>query len=49
MFIITALFKGENSIADKIDAAEYVAIPVIVLGELEYGAMYFPTSSKKQG
>lgn len=38
--IITALLKGEEGIADKIDNATSANIPVIVVGELYYGAMY---------
>jgi tRNA(fMet)-specific endonuclease VapC len=38
--IISALLKGEKNIADKIDAAEEVFIPINVLGELYYGAKY---------
>lgn len=38
--IISALLKGERIIADKIDAAEEVYIPINVLGELYYGAEY---------
>ncbi|WP_245952707.1 type II toxin-antitoxin system VapC family toxin [Pedobacter cryoconitis] len=38
--IISALFKGEKTIADRIDNADEVYIPVIVLGELYYGARY---------
>jgi tRNA(fMet)-specific endonuclease VapC len=38
--IITAWLKGEASIADKIDKAKEIHIPIIVVGELYYGAMY---------
>ena len=38
--IVTALLKGETGIADKIDKASNIYIPVIVLGELYYGALY---------
>jgi tRNA(fMet)-specific endonuclease VapC len=38
--IITAWLKGEASVADKIDKAKGIHIPVIVLGELYYGALY---------
>jgi tRNA(fMet)-specific endonuclease VapC len=38
--IIAALLKGEAGIADKIDKAIKVYIPIIVLGELYYGALY---------
>ena len=43
--IITAWLKGESKIADKIDKAEEIHIPIIVLGELYYGALY---STQKQ-
>lgn len=38
--IIAALLKGEKIIADKMDAANEVYIPINVLGELYYGAEY---------
>jgi len=38
--IITAWLKGESSLADKIDRAKEVHIPIIVIGELYYGALY---------
>lgn len=38
--IVSALFNGEILIANKIDEAKEVYIPVIVLGELYYGAGY---------
>ena len=38
--IISALLKGERKIADNIDAADEVYIPIHVLGELYYGAQY---------
>lgn len=38
--IISAWLKGEKSLANKIDEAEDVYIPVVVLGELYYGAQY---------
>jgi tRNA(fMet)-specific endonuclease VapC len=38
--IITAWLKGETTIANKIDKAKEIHIPVIVLGELYYGALY---------
>ena len=37
---ITAWLKGEAAIADKIDKAKEVHIPIIVVGELYYGALY---------
>lgn len=37
--IIVSWLNGETEIADKIDHAEEIHIPVIVLGELYYGAM----------
>ena len=36
--IVSAWLKGEGLIADKIDAAESVFLPIIVIGELYYGA-----------
>ena len=38
--IIIALLKGEAIIAEKIDKTASVHIPVIVIGELYYGALY---------
>ena len=38
--IIVAWLKGEVSIADKIDKAKEVHLPIIVVGELYYGALY---------
>ena len=38
--IITAWLKGETSVADKIDKAKEIHIPIIVVGELYYGALY---------
>lgn len=38
--IISAWFSGEQSIADKIDHASSVYIPITVIGELYYGAMH---------
>jgi tRNA(fMet)-specific endonuclease VapC len=38
--IITAWLKGETALADKIDKAKEIHIPIIVLGELYYGALY---------
>lgn len=38
--IITAWIKGEKDIADKVEKAAAVYIPIIVLGELYYGATY---------
>lgn len=38
--IITAWLRGETSVADKIDKAKEIYIPVIVVGELYYGALY---------
>ena len=37
--IIVAWLNGEIAIADKIDNAKEIHIPIIVLGELYYGAM----------
>jgi tRNA(fMet)-specific endonuclease VapC len=36
--IVSAWLKGEGPIADKIDASESVFLPIIVIGELYYGA-----------
>jgi tRNA(fMet)-specific endonuclease VapC len=36
--IISALFKGELEVAQRIDNAEEVYIPIIALGELHFGA-----------
>jgi len=38
--IISALLKGEADVAGKIDKAAEVNIPIIVVGELYYGAHY---------
>ena len=38
--IISAWLKGDADIADKIDNADFIAIPVVVVGELNYGAQY---------
>jgi tRNA(fMet)-specific endonuclease VapC len=38
--IISAWLKGESSVADKIDKAKEIHIPIIAVGELYYGAMY---------
>lgn len=38
--IISALLGGDSSIANNIDDAKEVFIPVIVIGELHYGAQY---------
>lgn len=38
--IITAWLKGEKPIADKIDKATEIHIPIIAVGELYYGALY---------
>ena len=44
--IISAWLKGESAIADKIDKAGEIHIPVIVIGELYYGAL-FSTQTEK--
>lgn len=44
--IIIAWLQGEIAIADKIEKAEEVHIPIIVVGELYYGAT-FSTQVKK--
>jgi Predicted nucleic acid-binding protein, contains PIN domain len=38
--IISGWLKGESELADKIDKAEVVYIPIIVIGELYYGAAF---------
>lgn len=38
--IITAWLKGETQVADRIDAANDISIPIIVIGELYYGAAF---------
>ncbi len=38
--IVSALLKGETLIADRIEKLSEVFIPVIVFGELYYGAAY---------
>jgi tRNA(fMet)-specific endonuclease VapC len=38
--IVTAWLKGEQIIAEKIDKAKEVYLPVTVIGELFYGALY---------
>ena len=38
--IISALLKGEKSIAGNIEKSSLVYIPIIALGELYYGAGY---------
>ncbi|SIT31203.1 tRNA(fMet)-specific endonuclease VapC [Filimonas lacunae] len=37
--IVSAWLKGEEGVADKIDNAE-VYVPIVVIGELYYGAAY---------
>ena len=38
--IVSAWLKGETSVADNIDKAESVFLPIIVVGELYYGASF---------
>ena len=38
--IVSALLKGEVIIADNLDKAETAYIPIIVVGELYYGASF---------
>jgi predicted nucleic acid-binding protein len=38
--IVSAWSKGEISIADKIDSAESIFLPITVIGELYYGAAF---------
>ena len=44
--VITAWLKGESAIADKIDKAKEIYIPVIVVGELYYGALHSAHTEK---
>ncbi len=44
--IVSALLKGKVSIANQIDQSEEIYIPVIVIGELYYGAEYSTQISK---
>ncbi len=47
--IIAAWLKGEKTIADKIDKAKEIYIPIIVVGELYYGALYSTQVQKNIG
>ncbi len=38
--IVTAWLKGEPEIAGKIDKAKAIYLPITVIGELYYGAMF---------
>jgi len=38
--IISAWLKGDKAIADFIDSRKRIFIPVIVIGEMHYGAQY---------
>jgi tRNA(fMet)-specific endonuclease VapC len=38
--IITAWLKGETAVADKIDKAKEIHLPITVVGQLYYGALY---------
>jgi tRNA(fMet)-specific endonuclease VapC len=38
--IITAWLKGETGIAERIDKAKEIHLPITVIGELYYGALY---------
>jgi len=38
--IIAAWLKGEKLVADQIDKAKKIHIPIIAIGELYYGALY---------
>jgi tRNA(fMet)-specific endonuclease VapC len=38
--IVSAWLEGETTIADKMDQAGGIFIPIIVVGELHYGAQY---------
>jgi tRNA(fMet)-specific endonuclease VapC len=47
--IVTAWFKGEEGIVEKIEKAKEVHLPVTVIGELYYGAMYSTKVQKNIG
>jgi tRNA(fMet)-specific endonuclease VapC len=47
--IIAAWLKGEKPVADKIDKAKEIHIPIIVVGELYYGALYSTQVQKNIG
>ena len=47
--IITAWLKGETPVADKIDKANAIHLPIIAIGELYYGAMYSTRVEKNIG
>lgn len=38
--IVSAWLEDESTVADRIDSAESIFVPVIVVGELYYGAQY---------
>jgi tRNA(fMet)-specific endonuclease VapC len=46
--IVSALFKGDLSVINGIDAASEIYIPVIVIGELYYGAEYSTQAIKNK-
>ena len=39
--IVSAWLEGDKTVADKMDEAAAVFIPIIVVGELYYSALYF--------
>ena len=47
--IVSALLKGEAVIANNIDKAESVFLPIIVIGELYYGAAFSTQVEKNTG
>jgi len=47
--IVVAWLNGDLSIADKVDKAAAVYIPLIVAGELYYGALYSTQVQKNLG
>jgi len=47
--IVSALLKGEAAIADNIDKAESIFLPIIVIGELYYGAAFSTQVEKNTG
>ena len=41
--IISAWLNNDVEIANRMDEAEVICIPIIVIGEMYYGAQYFHT------
>jgi tRNA(fMet)-specific endonuclease VapC len=44
--VIIALLQGDLNIADKVDSARSIYIPITVIGELYYGVMYTNKTDK---